>query len=98
MTNRADAYAVLAAELEKYRAHAGDRLAALVGTTSRKVLTVGKDECLVEVKAEWTSPKMSSVKLTAVVYGPSHLMTERYEEALTLPVHPEPAGRCTNAQ
>jgi len=84
--NRANAYTVLAAELETYRELPGDALAALVGVTQCKVVPIDEGDCSVEVQVQWVTPKQSSVRVTAIAYGPSHLMTERYEEALTLPV------------
>jgi len=84
--NRASAYTVLVAELETFRELPGDALAALVGATQSKVVPMDGGHCSVEVQVQWASPKQSSVRVTAIAYGPSHLMTERYEEALTLPV------------
>jgi hypothetical protein len=83
--NRASAYALLANELEACRRLPWPKLVDLIGQKPvGKLVVVDGEELLLEVQATWASAKRSSVHVTAIAYGPSHLTMERLEERLTI--------------
>lgn len=83
--NRANAYAALASELEACRQLSLPTLVALISTRpGPRAVVIDGEEVLLEVQATWASPKRTSLKITAIAYGPGHLQTERLEEHLTI--------------
>jgi len=53
--------------------------------TVRVVVADGEDLSL-EITVSWASKKLKALKVTGTAYGPSHLLTERLEEALIVPI------------
>ena len=87
--NRADAYKLLARELESWRLLPQVELTRRVGLAPiRSSSEVAGEELLVGVCARWDNAAQDAVRVDAVAYGPNHLRTERLEESITVQLTP----------
>ena len=84
---RATAYATLAAELESWRALSLANLLAVVNQPAAEhVVQIDGQDLLVEISVSWATEKRKAFKVLGIAYGPSHLMTERLQEVLIVPI------------
>lgn len=85
--HRADAYRLLALELEFWRALPPNQLIQRVGAPpARRVEQVDDQEVILETNATWTNAKQEAVFVKAVAYGASHWQNERVEEVTVVKV------------
>ncbi len=83
--DRAQAYATLAGELERWRHLPFDDLVSLVDTSpSVKSVPVGAEVIDVEVRVRWADVRRGALRVEAVANGPSCWRLERLEEAITV--------------
>jgi hypothetical protein len=86
---RAIAYAALASELEAWRdLPQAELLSALHHPPASKAVEVDGGDLVLEVVVSWANERHKAVKIAATAYGPSHLLMERLEETLTVPLSP----------
>lgn len=86
---RAIAYAALASELETWRVlPQAQLLSALQQPPASRVVEVDGGELVLEVVVSWANERHKAIKIAATAYGPSHLLMERLEETLTVPLLP----------
>jgi len=85
--HRADAYAALNEELDRWRQRSRAELVACVGkpAVAREVKIKG-ELVSIELSASWANPERTAVRLNAVAYGPSHWRMEQLSEGITLPL------------
>ena len=83
--DRVGTYAILAEELNRWRALPRSEVIDRVGALPviRSALIDGEDVS-VEVSAHWADEHRVKLRVEAVAYGPSHWNTERHVEAITL--------------
>ena len=83
--DRIRAYALLVAELERWRLKPRQEVAALAGGPAVSVSDVVGDESVsIEVKVRWADDRHTRLRVEAVAYGPSTWKLERLEEAISL--------------
>jgi hypothetical protein len=83
--DRIRAYALLAAELERWRLQPRQQVAARVGGPAVSVLEmVGNEPVCIKVKVRWADDRRTHLRVEAVAYGPSNWKLKRLEEAITL--------------
>jgi hypothetical protein len=81
--DRAEAYAKLTAELERWRRLPFGDLVSLIGTSpSVASVLVGAEIIDLEVRIMWAEAKPGSIRVEAVANGPSCWRLERLEEAI----------------
>jgi hypothetical protein len=83
---RANAYAALASELERWRQKDPADLLARVGVApiSHDIELAG-EVVSIEVSVAWVDASRQELTVEAVANGPSHWATERLTERITLP-------------
>lgn len=83
---RANAYAALAAELERWRQKRPDELLAQIDVAplSHEIELAG-EVVTIEVSVAWADSSRQKITVEAVANGPSHWATERLAERLYLP-------------
>jgi hypothetical protein len=91
--DRVEAYAKVAAELERWRRLPFGDLVGLIGfSPSVTSVSVGTEIIDVEVRVEWAKAKPGAVRVEAVANGPSCWRLERLEEAFIVSAPPS-SGR-----
>jgi hypothetical protein len=81
--DRAEAYAELTAELERWRCLPFGDLVSLVGASpSVTSVPVGAEIIEVEVRIKWAEAKPGALRVEAMANGPSCWRLERLEEAV----------------
>jgi hypothetical protein len=91
--DRAEAYAKLTAELERWRRLPFGDLLSLVGASpSVTSVPVGAEIVNVEVRIRWAEAKPGAIRVEAVANGPSCWRLERLEEAVIV-TEPRSTGR-----
>jgi len=83
--DRMRAYALLVAELERWRLKPRQHVVACVGAPAVSVSEmVGDEPVRIEVSVRWVDDRQTRLRVEAVAYGPSTWTLERLEEAITL--------------
>ena len=84
---RTTAYAALAAELESWRILPETELLLVLDQPPRsRIVNADGEELVLEVVVSWATEKRIALKISGTAYGPSHLLIERLEEALIVPI------------
>ena len=85
---RANAYAALASELEQWRLKPPSELASHVGSPPVVRHTeVAGQVVSIEVSVAWADKSHDKLRIEAVANGPSHWITERLIERITVVTH-----------
>jgi hypothetical protein len=83
---RANAYGVVARELDSWRALPADELRKHVGAPPRvRVIEMDDEPVSIEVSVSWTDKSQTRVRVEAVANGPSTWRMERVIEHVDLP-------------
>jgi hypothetical protein len=84
--DRAEAYAKLTAELERWRRLTFDELVSFVGALpSVTSVPLGAEVIDIEVRIRWAEDKPGAIRVEAVANGPSCWRLERLEETIIVP-------------
>jgi hypothetical protein len=84
--DRVEAYATLAAQLERWRRLPYDRLVGLLGSPPTVVsVPLGPEIIDVEVRVAWARPGRAAIRIEATALGPSCWRLERLEESIIVP-------------
>ena len=82
--NRAEAYRILAAELETYSRLGYDRVVTLLGLETSKVVRVGDEEIAITIRVVSSPAGRGTIAVEGTANGPSCFRLERLEESIVL--------------
>lgn len=86
-------YPFLAELLEGWRLRPVPELVALIGGLPQaSTALVQGDAVTFEVAVRWTDSRRKSLVIEAVGYGPSHWLTQRFEERVSISLRQEPGN------
>jgi hypothetical protein len=84
-------YPFLAEFLEEWRLRSMPELVARIGKLPQaSTALVQGDAVTFEVAVRWTDSRRKSLVIEAVAYGPSHWLTQRFAERVSIPLLQEP--------
>ncbi len=82
--DRAEAFRVLAFELNQLAAMPFEALTAMVGVSTQRFVQIGACEAELEIRVSWKDHERRCVELRGKIHGPSCWRTERMESTVVV--------------